>query len=118
MAYKVKRKDGVRTLFNGRFYPAGATIGPHAMPPSLWQSLINEGVIVADEQAPEPTPQPENPREYDSDLADVVTAEMMPALAGAGVNSVSELLAASEKQLTKLQGVGPATVRKWKEDAK
>ena len=65
MGYKVNRKDGIRTLFNGKHYPNGSSIGPDAFrkTPQVWKALLAEGAIISDEPEPVKVEVEEKPQE-------------------------------------------------------
>ena len=107
----VTKPDGIKDFASGQTWEYGDAIGPTAVSPKLWAALVSEGVVSEEPSKPKPKPKPVPvPARGVEEIAPDWVAE----LAALNIFTVEDLAAASDKTLLSINGVGPATVAKWR----
>lgn len=77
---------------------------------------VQTASVAPPERAVRPDPAPRTPGPVP--VSAVVGAELAEALQALGVATAPQLLAADDELLTSIKGVGPATVRRWRDAAR
>lgn len=104
----------------GVFQPNEIADFDRALALTLIEGGYAERVESATVAAPETAVRPEpKPRTLEPAGLPEIVQDYVEVLAELGITTAAELLAADDKELTRsISGVGPATVRRWKEAAR